>query len=174
MGRVPRATKFASVASKVELGFRFDINNLKYPDIHVHVAYNSYLRLWPPRSWWPPNCFNGLKGEICLQIWNYWPQIPWHPCACWLKQLFTVMASEAKATSKWPQRPLPIIALENYIIFIFNLNFQYVHKTSERKEFELPEVGLEPGTSWFKVQHPNHYTTGLEAILNLKFWGSTD
>ena len=42
------------------------------------------------------------------------------------------------------------------------------------KNFELPEVGLEPGTSWFKVQHPNHYATGLEAIVFLKFWGSID
>ena len=30
--------QIASVASKVELDFRFGINNLKYPDIHVHVA----------------------------------------------------------------------------------------------------------------------------------------
>ena len=35
-GRVP--SQIASVASKVELDFRFGINNLKYPDIHVHVA----------------------------------------------------------------------------------------------------------------------------------------
>ena len=61
------------------------------------------------------------------------------------------------------------MALENYSIFISNLNFQYAHSTWEGKKFELPEVGLEPGTSWFKVQHPNHYATGLEAIINLKF-----
>ena len=34
----PKDHQIASVASKVELDFRFDINNLKYPDIHVHVA----------------------------------------------------------------------------------------------------------------------------------------
>ena len=38
MGREsPKDHQIASVASKVELDFRFDINNLKYPDIHVHV-----------------------------------------------------------------------------------------------------------------------------------------
>ena len=49
-GESPKDHQIASVASKVELGFRFDIDNLKYPDIHLHVAYNSYLRFWPPRS----------------------------------------------------------------------------------------------------------------------------
>lgn len=38
MGREsPKDHQIASVASKVELDFRFGINNLKYPDIHVHV-----------------------------------------------------------------------------------------------------------------------------------------
>ena len=48
-GESPKDRQIASVASKVELDFRFEINNLKYPDIHLHVAYNSYLKLWPPR-----------------------------------------------------------------------------------------------------------------------------
>ena len=48
-GESPKDHQIASVASKVELDFRFEINNLKYPDIHLHVAYNSYLKLWPPR-----------------------------------------------------------------------------------------------------------------------------
>ena len=48
-GESPKDHQIASVLLKMELDFRFDINNLKYPDIHVHVAYNSYLRLWPPR-----------------------------------------------------------------------------------------------------------------------------
>ena len=37
-GESPKDHQIASVASKVELNFRFDINNLKYTDIHVHVA----------------------------------------------------------------------------------------------------------------------------------------
>ena len=37
-GESPKDHQIASVASKVELDFRFGINNLKYPDIHVHVA----------------------------------------------------------------------------------------------------------------------------------------
>ena len=37
-GGSPKDHQIASVASKVKLKFRFDINNLKYPDIHVHVA----------------------------------------------------------------------------------------------------------------------------------------
>ena len=37
-GESPKDHQIASVASKVELDFIFDINNVKYPDIHVHVA----------------------------------------------------------------------------------------------------------------------------------------
>ena len=37
-GESPKDHQIASVASKVKLKFIFDINNLKYPDIHVHVA----------------------------------------------------------------------------------------------------------------------------------------
>ena len=61
------------------------------------------------------------------------------------------------------------MALENYISFILpDISYMSI-KHEKEKKFELPEVGLEPGTSWFKVQHPNHYATGLEAILFLKF-----
>ena len=63
-GESPKDHQIDLVASKVELDFRFDINNLKYPDIHMQGAYNSYLRLWTPRPWWPPNCFKGLKVKI--------------------------------------------------------------------------------------------------------------
>ena len=56
MGREsPKDHQIASVASKVELDFRFGINNLKYPDIHVHFAYNSYM-------------YYGLRGQDDLQI----------------------------------------------------------------------------------------------------------
>ena len=48
-GESPKDHQIVSVALKMELDLRFYINNLKYPDIHVHVAYNSYLTLWPPR-----------------------------------------------------------------------------------------------------------------------------
>ena len=37
-GESPKDHQIASVASKVKLKFIFDINNLKYPDILVHVA----------------------------------------------------------------------------------------------------------------------------------------
>ena len=37
-GESPKDHQIASGALKVELDYRFDINNLKYPDIHVHVA----------------------------------------------------------------------------------------------------------------------------------------
>ena len=37
-GESPKDHQIASVASKVKLKFIFDINNLKCPDILVHVA----------------------------------------------------------------------------------------------------------------------------------------
>ena len=37
-GESPKDHQIASRASKVDLDFRFHINNLKYPDIHVQIA----------------------------------------------------------------------------------------------------------------------------------------
>ena len=54
---------------------RFEISNLDYPGIHVHIASN------------------GLRGHgdllmtsevIWPQIWNQQPWLPWYPCAYWL------------------------------------------------------------------------------------------
>ena len=88
---------------------------------------------------------NGLKCENWLQIWNYWPQIPWYPCACWLKQLFTVMASEAKAASTWPQRPPPVMALENYISFILpDISYMSI-KHEKEKNLSCLKWGLNQG-----------------------------
>ena len=38
-----KATKMASIASEVKFDFRFEISNLIYPSIHVHVASNSHF-----------------------------------------------------------------------------------------------------------------------------------
>ena len=45
------------LASKVKLDLRFELCNLNYRHIHVHIACNSQCL----RSFWPPN---GLGGQI--------------------------------------------------------------------------------------------------------------
>ena len=56
-------SKMASMASEVKYDLRFEISNLNYHGIDVHIASNSFF--WQPlRSWWPPNGLNSLRGQI--------------------------------------------------------------------------------------------------------------
>ena len=66
---------------------RFEISNLDYPGIHVHIASN------------------GLRGQgdllmtsevIWPQIWNQQPWLPWYPCAYCLQRPLRPW---------WPPRP---------------------------------------------------------------------
>ena len=50
------------LASKVKFDIRFEIINLDYHDIDVHIA--SYSFLSPLRPWQPPNGLNSLRYQI--------------------------------------------------------------------------------------------------------------
>ena len=62
-------------ASEVKSDLGFEISDLNYPHIHVHLTllipvFISSRPLWPP---------NGLGGHTWHQIWNQWPKEPLGP-----------------------------------------------------------------------------------------------
>ena len=65
----------ASKQHRRSYGLRFDISNLDYPGIHVHIASNSLQR--PPRPWRPQN---NLGGHIWPQNSTQWPRLHMFPC----------------------------------------------------------------------------------------------
>ena len=109
---------------------KFEISNLYHLGIHVYIASNglwghgdllmtseviwpqiwnqqpwlpwypcSYCLQWPPRPWWPPNDLGGhmtsdLKSETFITLVSMYI----------LSLTAILVASEAMATSKWPQR----------------------------------------------------------------------
>ena len=63
------------MASEVKSDLWFEICDLSYPHIHVHVillipVYRSPRPLQPP---------NNLRGQIWPRIWNQWPKKPMWP-----------------------------------------------------------------------------------------------
>ena len=92
-------------ASEVKSDLEFEISDLNYPCIHVHVTLLIPLFI-SPRPLRPPN---NLGGQIWPQIWNQWPKEP-----MWPKFQGTFVShfrnfSRLKSACSWPALALQVI-----------------------------------------------------------------
>ena len=91
-------------ASEVKSDLEFEISDLNYPCIHVHVTLLIPLFI-SPRPLRPPN---NLGGQIWPQIWNQWPKEP-----MWPKFQGTFVShfrnfSRLKSACSWPALALQV------------------------------------------------------------------
>ena len=128
------------IVSEVKSDLWFEISDLNYPDIHVHVTLLIIVFI-SPRPLRPPN---SLGGQIWPQIWNQWPKEP-----MWPKFQGTFVShfrnfSRVKSVCSWPALALQVISSTSSVsnecavrtpLFFFSFQF------SENDETEIiPEI----------------------------------